>query len=111
MLHMQSQGVKANDGLCAAEQMHFVRAAVHQVDCQVGVRKVGLFPPRGTPPDEGMQRIKPQILNSPDEGMQCISVGDPANQPRVGREGYNSISGDAEIPLSSGPVIGQHAVD
>ncbi len=56
---MQSQGVKANDGLCAAEQMHFVRAAVHQVDCQVGVRKVGLFPPRGTPPDEGMQRIKP----------------------------------------------------
>ncbi len=96
---MQSQVFEAYDGLCAAEQMHSVRAAVHQVhqvDCQVVVRKVGLFPPKGNPPDEG---------------MQCISVGDPANQTRVGREGYDSISGNAEISLSSGPVVGQHAVD
>ena len=82
---------------------------MQQIGCQVRVRKFGLFPPKAT--HLMMMKELQKQKSSPDEGMQCISVGDPANQTRVGREGYDSISRNAEIPLSSGPVIGQHAVD
>lgn len=73
------------------------------------MRKVGLAPPHNNLPND--DEINAKTKSSPDEGMQCISVGDPANQPRVGREGYDSVSGNAEIPLGGGPVIGQHTVD
>ncbi len=64
MLHMQGQDVRTCDWLCAAEQTHFAKGArnksavcedgagilsypslkIHQIDCQVGVEKVGFSP-------------------------------------------------------------------
>jgi len=82
--------VKMEQEFCLTLPWKYIKLIV-----KLELKRLG-FPPKSTPPDEG---------------MQCISVGDPTNQTRVGREGYDSISRDAEIPLSSGSVIGQHAVD
>lgn len=48
---------------------------------------------------------------SPDKRMECISVGHPADEARVGGQRNDSIARNAEVPLSCGPVVGQHVVD
>ena len=48
---------------------------------------------------------------SPDEGMERVGVGHPANEARVRRQRNDSIACNAQVPLSCRSVIGQHVVD
>ena len=46
----------------------------------------------------------------PDERMECVGVGHPADEAGVGGQRNDSIACNAQVTLSCGPVIGQHVV-
>lgn len=46
----------------------------------------------------------------PDQSMQRVCIGHPANKAGVGRERNDSVSSYAQVSLGCGPVVGQHAV-
>lgn len=57
-----------------------------------------------------VQHRTAQHSSIPDEGMQGISIGHPSYEARVGRQGDDSISGNAEIPLCRSCVTCEHVV-